>query len=214
MDVSVSVLNADFRNLRAAVKGLEEAEADSLHMDIMDGHFVDNISYGPDIVKTVRGLTALPLHTHLMISNPGRFVDRFFSAGSDTVTVHLEVLDGPVSDMFDRQDMGLSLNPDTDIDLLEPYYEKTQRILVMSVFPGFGGQEFISGSLARVERIAERREQLKLDFIISVDGGINCDNASALAEAGADEISVGSFVTGSDDPAGTIKRLKNCRNRE
>lgn len=167
ISISVSVLNMDWTNLRNAIKEVEDAGIESLHLDIMDGNFVDNISFGPDIVRSVNTITSLPLNTHLMIKNPAKFIDRFFKAGSDTVTVHIETLQSE-SDfkLLSGKNIGISLNPDTPVETIEPYLSSVQRVLIMSVEPGFGGQKFIGESLNKISRLREkeRRPDFNLPF--------------------------------------------------
>ncbi len=211
--VSVSILNIDFGNLKKSIKDIENAGIDSFHMDIMDGHFVDNISFGPYIVKTINKLTSLPLHTHLMIYNPEKFIDRFFEAGSETVTIHVETLNDKNFNLLDRKNIGISLNPDIPLEKIYPYLDKVKRVLVMSVMAGFGGQQFIEKSIESISKLAEKRENLGLDFIISVDGGINSDNAGRCIKAGVDELAVGSYITAATNPAEKVNKLANLNSR-
>lgn len=208
MKISVSILDMDFGNLKEAIKTIENTPIDSLHMDIMDGHFVDNISFGPDIVRTVKGVCSVPLHTHLMIYDPEKFVDRFFKAGSRTVTVHAETLNDKNLHILDRNNMGISLNPDMSIERIYPYLAKVKRVLVMSVMAGFGGQEFIETSVESIYKLAEKRKKTGLDFVISVDGGVNSDSAAKCIKAGADELVVGAYITKADNPEERIRQLK------
>ncbi len=207
--ISVSVLNMDFMNLGESIKEVETAGADSFHMDIMDGHFVDNISFGPDTVSSIRQFALLPFHTHLMISNPKKFIKRFFDAGSKTITVHIEAIENDRGFTITRN-MGISLNPSAPIEKIFPYMDKISRVLIMSVNPGFGGQKFIKESIEKIYSLAQRREELGLKFIISVDGGIEPNSAALCSQAGADELVVGSYVTASKDltVAESIKKLR------
>jgi ribulose-phosphate 3-epimerase len=209
VDISVSILNMDFKDLANSIKKIEETPIDSFHMDIMDGQFVNNISFGPDVVKAVSEVTGKPFYSHLMIFNPERFVDRFFEAGSESVVVHVETLNKENKSIMDRPNMGISLNPDIPLEDLFPYLDKVDRVLVMSVYAGFGGQKFIPESLDRISELARRRKEQGLDFIISVDGGINYESAVECVKAGVDEISVGSYITKSEDPAEAIRLLKS-----
>lgn len=208
--VSVSVLNMDFTRLGASIKDVEEAGAGSLHMDIMDGNFVNNISFGHDVVKSVRGITDLPIHTHLMIRHPEKFIERFFDAGSDTVTMHLETLSVSSLAFLEDRRVGLSLNPDVPLSLLEAHLGKVSRVLIMSVFAGFGGQKFIPQSLERISRLSRLRSSSGFDFIISVDGGIGPQSAADCRRAGADEVVVGTYVSRADDPAAAIDKLNTA----
>jgi ribulose-phosphate 3-epimerase len=210
INISVSILNMDFANLAKAVRNIEKAGIDSFHMDIMDGSFVDNISFGPAVVETVKRITSLPLISHLMILKPFKYVDRFFAAGSEKVIVHAEALNKEDSRLMDRENMGVSINPDIPLESVYPYLEKADRVLVMSVFAGFGEQEFIPQTVDRISALREKREELGLKFVISVDGGINDKNAAKCVRAGADELVVGSYATRSKNPVKTIKRMREA----
>ncbi|MBN2407546.1 MAG: ribulose-phosphate 3-epimerase [Elusimicrobia bacterium] len=207
MKLGVSILNMDFGNLEASIKKIEKTRIDDFHMDIMDGHFVDNISYGPEMVKTVRRITGIPLITHLMIENPEKFVGRFFEAGSQAVLVHVETLNDANRSILEMDNMGISFNPDVPLEDVAPYLDKVNRVLVMSVYAGFGGQDFIEESLQKIAALKEIRKSKGLDFEISVDGGINAESASRCLKAGVDEIVVGSYITRADDPAERIDTL-------
>ncbi|MFW6172169.1 MAG: ribulose-phosphate 3-epimerase [Elusimicrobiota bacterium] len=208
MKISISVLNIDFINLKDEINKIEKAGADSFHMDIMDGHFVDNISFGPDVVKTFSRATSFPIHTHLMIEKPQKFVERFFDAGSSTVTVHVETLNSENKDILKKENMGISFDAGEEPEEVFPYLEYVDRVLVMSVYAGFGGQKFIEQSLDKIKKIADIRKEKGYDFIISVDGGVNSDNAQKCIKAGADELVIGSYLTKSDDPESRIKKIR------
>ncbi|MGM0568645.1 MAG: ribulose-phosphate 3-epimerase [Elusimicrobiota bacterium] len=207
--VSISVLNMDFSRLRECIEEVEKAGADSLHLDIMDGHFVDNISYGPGISKTIINIASVPVHAHLMIEDPLKYADRFFAAGCASVTPHVETLGRKNEHVLQKPHTGISLNPDAPLSKLGPYLKDVERVLVMSVMAGFGGQSFMKKSLKRIESLKKEREKAGLDFIIEVDGGINDKTALECVKAGADEVIVGSWVTSSQDPAGKVKYLKS-----
>lgn len=211
-DISASILNLDFKNLAQGIKNIELSGIDSFHMDVMDGHFVDNITFGPDVIRVIRELTGLPIFAHLMILNPEKFMDRFFKSGADNIIVHVETLNENNKNIVDMDNVGISLNPDISIESIEPYLEKTNRVLIMSVMAGFGGQEFIRESLDRISYVYKRKKELKLDYIITVDGGINYENACECIAAGADELAIGSYITKSHDPKVEINKLKslNC----
>ncbi|MFC2091395.1 ribulose-phosphate 3-epimerase [Elusimicrobiota bacterium] len=209
MKISLSILDMDFADLRTSLKQFETSGIDSFHMDIMDGNFVDNISFGPGIVRTVHEISPLTLHSHLMITEPGRFVGRFFDAGSASVTVHVESLNEGNMSVLERNNIGLSLNPDVPVECLFPYLHKVNRILIMSVNAGYGGQEFIESSLDRISMLASKRKGSGSDYIISVDGGINLHNACKCMEAGADELVVGSYITKAENPTTVIAGLKS-----
>ncbi len=213
-EISASVLNMDFSMMRESIAKIEETGIDSFHLDIMDGNFVNNISFGPDISKTIISLATVPVHSHLMVKNPEKYADRFFDAGTESVTVHAEVLNKENRGLLDRPRMGLSLNPDIPLEILDPYLEKAERILVMSVMAGFGGQKFMDGSLKRIESLRNKREKKGYSFLIEVDGGINGANAPLCIKAGADVVIVGSWITLSDDPSGRVKILKSIPGRK
>ena len=208
--LSVSVLNMDFTRLGESIKAVEEAGADFLHLDIMDGHFVDNISFGPDIVKAVSSVTSVPIHTHLMIENPEKFIERFFESGSDTVTLHVETLNSGNSSILRMNRIGVSLNPDIPVSRLEPYLEFSESVLVMSVFAGFGGQEFIPESLDRISELYRIRETRNYGFRISVDGGINPVTATECVKAGADEVVAGSYISRAENPDEALKQIRTA----
>ncbi|NLB34544.1 MAG: ribulose-phosphate 3-epimerase [Elusimicrobia bacterium] len=210
VEISVSILNMDFSQLATELKLVEEAGIDSFHMDIMDGNFVDNISFGPDIVAAVRRNTQLPLHTHLMITRPEKFADSFLKAGSDSLTFHLETMNPEREKLLDRPAMGLSLNPDIDIEGIFPFSDRISQVLIMSVFAGFGGQKFIPDVLEKIRKIRDFRDKNGKSFRIGVDGGINPETASLCAAAGADELIVGSYITSSPDPAGAVKSIREA----
>lgn len=210
MKISVSVLNLDFAHLEDSIREFEHAGADSLHMDIMDGNFVDNISFGPAIVKTIADITVLPVYSHLMIVKPEKYIKKFFEAGSQSVTVHVETISEDNKDILDMDNVGLSLNPDIDLAELDGYLNIVSEVLIMSVYAGFGGQQFIQSSLERIEKIKNKRDQIGADYKIAVDGGINPEVAARCAEAGADEVIVGSYITASDDPAGAVEKIRTA----
>ncbi|MDA3793197.1 MAG: ribulose-phosphate 3-epimerase [Elusimicrobia bacterium] len=210
MKLSVSVLDLDFGHLEDSIRLLESADIDSLHMDIMDGQFVDNISFGPAIVRTIADITVLPVYSHLMIKEPEKYVKEFFNAGSDSVTVHIETIVKENKHILDTDNIGLSLNPDIELSELDPYLNKVSEILVMSVYAGFGGQNFIESSLGRIEELRKKRDRLGAGYKISVDGGINPGVASRCVKAGADEVITGSYISASKDPVGAVKSIREA----
>lgn len=195
-----SILSADFANLGAAVAAAEDAGADLIHVDVMDGQFVPNISIGPAVVGAVKRHTSLPLDVHLMISTPERYVADFSSAGADYITVHAEAthhLHRLLQSVRESgAKVGLALNPLTPLAVLEGALGYLDLALIMSVDPGFGGQEFIGGSVSRIEATRRMRDRINPNCLIEVDGGINLRTAPLAAAAGADILVAGSAVYG------------------
>ncbi|MBI4707914.1 MAG: ribulose-phosphate 3-epimerase [Candidatus Omnitrophica bacterium] len=208
--VAPSILSADFSCLAEEVKRVENAGADLIHVDVMDGHFVPNITIGPLVVRALRKITALPLDVHLMIENPQKYVDRFIEAGSNMITMHIETIDVGsfkklAGDLRNRKVLtGVSLNPDTGLEKIKPVLGDVDFVLVMSVFPGFGGQEFIQAS---VEKIKQLRAIFKGD--ISVDGGINDNTAKQAIAAGANILAAGSYIFAAKDVKQAIERIRH-----
>ncbi|MFH1424861.1 MAG: ribulose-phosphate 3-epimerase [archaeon] len=206
--ISPSILSADFAKLGEQIKLIEQ-EAELLHIDVMDGHFVPNITIGVPVVESIRKITNMQLDVHLMIENPENFVEAFAKAGSDIITVHVEAMkDGAVLDKIKKlgKKSGIAINPDTKLDTIAPYLEKVDMVTVMSVNPGFGGQGFIDVS----DKIKELRAKYSGD--IEVDGGIKLENIKEVADAGANVFVSGSGIFKTNDPAGTIKKMKEILN--
>lgn len=201
--IAPSLLAADFSRLEEEVRSVEEAGADVLHLDVMDGHFVPNITFGPFIVEAIRKLTDLKLDTHLMIEDPDKYITQFIDAGSDNVTIHVETSSDVARDLSDIRKRGaccgITLNPDTPFEHVEPYLDQVDLFLVMSVFPGFGGQPFIKDVLEHVRAAAKIRERKKLDFLIEIDGGVNTETAGWCREAGVDVLVAGTSIFKSAD---------------
>lgn len=196
VQIAPSILSADFARLGAEVKALEKAGADLIHLDVMDGHFVPNLTFGPMLVKAIRPYTTLPFDVHLMMTNPAPFIAEFARAGADMITVHLES-DADIADLIalikkEKKKAGISIRPKTSVSKLLPYLPMIDLVLVMSVEPGFGGQPFIKHSL---EKIVELNALIgRKNVQISVDGGINDITAPACILAGADILVAGSYV--------------------
>jgi ribulose-phosphate 3-epimerase len=214
VEVAASILTADFGNLYRVVRKLERAGVDRFHLDVMDGHFVPNITFGPDVVAAIRRLTALPIDVHLMISQPARYTDDFLDAGADTITFHVEV-DEPADTKqatlarirAARRLAGLAVSPPTDISQIEPYLDALGIVMVMTVNPGFGGQRFLAG---QAPKIAAARALLgRRPAAIHVDGGVSGETAAEVGRYGADVCVVGSalFQRG-HDTAREVERVR------
>lgn len=205
--VAPSILSADFLHLGEAIRLVEESEAEWVHCDIMDGHFVPNISYGIPIVKAVRPATKKVVDCHLMIEHPELYVEAFAAAGADMITVHQEAcvhLDRQVAQIHDLGcKAGVALNPATPVETLVDILHAVDMVLIMSVNPGFGGQKFIPRALDKVRRL----RTLAPDLLIQVDGGVNAETGAELVAAGADVLVAGSYVFGAEEPREAIHSL-------
>ena len=211
--IAPSILSADFTRLGEEVKSVEQAGADYIHVDVMDGHFVPNITIGPIIVEAVRRVTELPLDVHLMISNPDYFIEDFVRAGADIITIHTEAVKHLHRSIQHIRKAGArpgaSLNPATPLQVIEYILDDLDMVVIMTVNPGFGGQEFISEVIPKIERLKEMIDKRGLNIEIEVDGGINPDNISLVSSAGANVFVAGSAVFGSKDYARTIRKMKS-----
>ena len=188
--ISPSILSADFSKLGAEIQNLEKAKADLIHIDVMDGHFVPNITIGPEVIKKLRKYTSLPFDVHLMISPVHNFITNFAEAGADIITIHPEATSDLVSSIKKIKSLnkktGISLNPETSVDRVLPFLNLIDLVLIMSVNPGFGGQKFIDKTLDKVKVIRKEIDSKKLNVQIEIDGGINFENAKKAKEAGVD----------------------------
>jgi len=198
IQISPSILSADFSNLEKDIKKLETAGADMIHVDVMDGHFVPNITIGPPVIKALRNKTSLPFDVHLMISPVHKYIKDFANAGADIITIHPEAtpnLQESIDEIRSfKKKVGISLNPDTKIDIVEDYLDKVDLILIMSVYPGFGGQKFISDVLEKIKSLKDLKDKKKLNFDIEVDGGINFSNFKSVIDAGANVLVSGTTI--------------------
>jgi len=213
IQIAPSVLSADFARLGEQVREAEGAGADVIHIDVMDGHFVPNITVGPLVVRALRRVTRLPLHVHLMIEKPERYIDEFARSGADLIVVHVETCPhlhrtlGQIRQTGAQP--GVTLNPATPLVLLDEVIDQVELVLVMSVNPGFGGQQLIPASLQRISRLRRTVEERGLRCRIEVDGGINVDTVAAVVGAGADVLVVGSAIF--DDPEGVGAAMRRLR---
>lgn len=211
--IAPSILSGDFSNLITDIEMLNESRADWFHIDIMDGVFVPNISFGFPVMEAISKHTLKPMDVHLMIVDPDRYISNFKKAGANILTVHIEACKHlhRTIQAIRQEDMhaGVSLNPHTAVNDLEDIIQDIELVLIMSVNPGFGGQKFIENTYRKIERTRNLIEKTGSKAKIEVDGGVNLDNAPGLIEAGADVLVAGSFVFGSDNPTDTIAKLKD-----
>ena len=207
-----SILSADFARLGEEIKTVERGGAKMLHVDVMDGHFVPNLTLGPPVVKSIRRMTALTLDVHLMITDPDTYAPIFIEAGADQVSVHYEAaihLDRTLHLIQHHgARAGVVLNPATPVGVLEDVIDVLDYVLIMSVNPGFGGQEFIPNSLNKIRRLAQIRRERSLDFAIEIDGGVTHDNVEKIVLAGCNWLVAGSHIFHSADPAATVKEMQ------
>jgi len=207
MILSPSLLAADFANIERDVRKIEAGGAQYLHVDVMDGHFVPNINFGPVMVESLKKISDLILDVHLMISNPEKYAETFLKAGADIITVHVETEPDmkyllELTAKYNKK-LAVAINPPTDITQIDPYLDYAEMVLIMTVNPGFGGQKFISDCVDKIKYVKAK----KYDVDIQVDGGINLENLSQVVQAGANVIVAGSSVFNTVDPAETCKEF-------
>ena len=211
--IAPSILSADFSNLAQQIRLAEIGGADWIHCDVMDGHFVPNITFGPMLVGAVRRVTKLPVDVHLMIKNPDKYLENFVSAGADYISVHFEEvvhLNRTVNKIKELGcKAGVVINPSTPVESVQDIAEYIDLLLIMTVNPGYGGQSFIPNSLRRIKEAVKLREELKTKFLIEVDGGISTETIVAARDAGAQVFVTGSSVFKSDNISAAVTELKN-----
>ena len=213
IDIAPSILAADFGYLMRDIKKVE-GHAEYLHIDVMDGHYVNNISFGIPVIQSIRKYTDMKFYTHLMITEPEKYIKAFADAGSDNITFHVECSDNPDKLIEDIKALGctagIPIHPDTPIEKVFPYIGKAEIILIMTVYPGFGGQGYLPSSNERIAKLRKAIDEQGADTIISVDGGITLGNVKEVYEAGARLFVAGSTVFNAEDPAKAIEDLKSC----
>lgn len=211
-----SILSADFVKISEQIKLVESAGADIIHLDVMDGHFVPNITFGPKFVADVNRISDLPLDVHLMITEPEKYVDRFAKAGADWISIHYEAskhlnrLIHQIKDLGSKA--GVVINPATTIELLDEILPYVDFVLLMSVNPGFGGQKFIENTIEKSKKLREKIKKLKLKVFIEMDGGIGLDNMKLVKDSGVDVFVCGNSIYGSGDVVKTIHKMKTILN--
>ena len=198
IQISPSILSADFSQLGNEIKRLEEGGADMIHVDVMDGHFVPNLTIGPPVIKALRNYTKIPFDVHLMISPVHKYIKDYADAGADIITIHPEATDNLIDSINLikklNKKIGVSLNPDTKLSVIENILDQIDLVLIMSVFPGFGGQQFMPEVVEKIKNLKKIKEEKNLKFDIEVDGGINFDNSKIVIEAGANILVSGTTI--------------------
>ena len=215
--LATSILDVDFTCLERELRKIESGGADLIHLDIMDGNFVPNISFGPRIVESIKSITSLPLEVHLMVEKPENHIKSFVDAGGDIIIVHYETskhLDRLIQTINESNvKSGIALNPSTTLSVIEYLINKIDILLLMTVNPGFGGQKFIPEMITKIEKARKIIDNQKKSISLAVDGGINLDNISEMIKAGAEIIVLGQIISKSANPEMTIKKIKNIMNK-
>lgn len=209
--IAPSILAADFGYLMRDIKAVE-GHAEYLHIDVMDGHYVNNISFGIPVIQSIRKYTDMKFYTHLMITDPEKYIKAFADCGSDNITFHIECADDPDALIASIRDLGvsvgISVHPDTPIEKVFPYIDKVDLILIMTVYPGFGGQGYLPSSNERIMKLRKEIDSRGSNTIISVDGGVGMNNIKEIYDAGARLFVAGSSVFGAEDPSKAVEDLK------
>jgi ribulose-phosphate 3-epimerase len=214
LKIAPSILSADFSRLKDEIQAVEAAGADWLHVDVMDGHFVPNITIGPVVVEWVRKVTKIPIDVHLMITDPAKYAPEFIKAGADWISVHPDTCPNPNATLNKIRDLGakssIAVNPDVPLKKVEGCFSDIDMVLMMTVFPGFGGQAFIPDVLPKIEEVRKRIDQSRLAILVEVDGGIKTDNIDRVCRAGGEVIVSGSGIFKTPNYTDTIRRMREA----
>ena len=214
LKIAPSILSADFSRLKDEIQAVEAAGADWLHVDVMDGHFVPNITIGPVVVEWVRKVTKIPIDVHLMITDPDKYAPEFIKAGADWISVHPDTCPNPNATLNKIRDLGakssIAVNPDVPLKKVEGCFSDIDMVLMMTVFPGFGGQAFIPDVLPKIEEVRKRIDQSRSAILVEVDGGIKTDNIDRVCRAGGEVIVSGSGIFKTPNYADTIRRMREA----
>ena len=214
MKIAPSILSSDFSRLKDEIEAVEAAGADWLHVDVMDGHFVPNITIGPVVVESIRKVTKIPLDVHLMITDPDKYAPEFIKAGADWISIHPDTCADPNASLRSIRELGakssVAVNPDVAVEKIEGYFPDIDMILMMTVFPGFAGQAFIPGVLPKIEQVRKMIDQKNLPILVEADGGIKADNIASVVRAGAEVIVSGSGIFKTPNYAETIHRMRKA----
>jgi ribulose-phosphate 3-epimerase len=217
LKIAPSILSADFSRLKDEIQAVQAAGADWLHVDVMDGHFVPNITIGPVVVESIRKVTHIPLDVHLMITDPDRYAPEFIKVGADWVSIHPDTCVNPNRSLQKIRELGvkasIAVNPDIPVENVESYLTEIDMILMMTVFPGFGGQPFIPDVLPKIAQIRRIIDQRKLPVLVEADGGIKVDNIDLVVRAGAEVIVSGSGIFKTPDYAETVRHMRMAAGR-